>query len=553
MPALTENTRGLPPSVRWMLAVPGALLILFLIAQLLLSVFLDDAIGDYLKKEFHTSTGGVYQLKYDDLDLSLWSRSAKLQNIHIQPDSPSDDDPGRTPVHGKAHVQTLKINKISLWAYLFGNTLAIGSVVIDRPVVHIDHIHSMMKKSNPSFSSVDSSLYAILDGSFSVFKLNAFEIRNGTFSLTKEGEDKAFASAEELNFGLRNIRVDSASARSGRLFLTDNAELDISGYEMNLPGDFYTVRLNNLRLTSSNRQLRVDSLQLIPRLPRYDFSAKKGVQTDRIELLIHTISLNEMDVPRLADSGRLYAETLVIDNTDLEVVQNMAKPSLPGRSPKLPRLAFSRLPCPVKIDTISIEHTDIKYTEYREGAAHPGSVTFKNTRASITGFSNYQKDLESNHIVTLNARTNVMGKGLLNTLFTFYPNDPEGIHLIEGNLGKMRFSDFNPALENLAFARMEGTIHSMNFNMKLNKEKAQGSVVLRYEDLNVELLRNAEPEQGVGKRIKSFITNTFFIKKSNKKPPLREGEIKFERDDQKSVFNYWWKALSTGLKDSIGL
>ena len=52
----------------------------------------------------------------------------------------------------------------------------------------------------------------------------------------------------------------------------------------------------------------------------------------------------------------------------------------------------------------------------------------------------------------------------------------------------------------------------------------------------------------------SFLANTFVI--NNKNPNgknLRVGEIYFERDKQKSIFNFLWKSLLSGIKPSLGI
>jgi hypothetical protein len=53
--------------------------------------------------------------------------------------------------------------------------------------------------------------------------------------------------------------------------------------------------------------------------------------------------------------------------------------------------------------------------------------------------------------------------------------------------------------------------------------------------------------------LKTFLANILKIKRNNNKEPFRRGEVSLERDDQKSIFSYWWKSLSTGLKDNVGI
>jgi hypothetical protein len=53
--------------------------------------------------------------------------------------------------------------------------------------------------------------------------------------------------------------------------------------------------------------------------------------------------------------------------------------------------------------------------------------------------------------------------------------------------------------------------------------------------------------------MKSVLANTFKVKSDNTGENIRTGAINVEREINKSVFNYWWKSMLSGLKSSIGL
>ncbi|MDZ7691302.1 MAG: hypothetical protein U5K69_09260 [Balneolaceae bacterium] len=112
----------------------------------------------------------------------------------------------------------------------------------------------------------------------------------------------------------------------------------------------------------------------------------------------------------------------------------------------------------------------------------------------------------------------------------------------------------NPAVEPMGFVRLSsGTINAMEFDMELDQAKASGKILLNYSDLKVELLEREQVKENEEKQLLSFLANTVKIKRNNSEKPLREGEITFERDPHKSIFNYWWKSLLSGLKGSIGM
>jgi hypothetical protein len=70
---------------------------------------------------------------------------------------------------------------------------------------------------------------------------------------------------------------------------------------------------------------------------------------------------------------------------------------------------------------------------------------------------------------------------------------------------------------------------------------------LEYENLGIAFLNE---EDGSKRKLKSLIANSFAIKEENLKgtKSYKSGTISFERDKKKSVFNYWWKSVFSGIK-----
>ena len=95
----------------------------------------------------------------------------------------------------------------------------------------------------------------------------------------------------------------------------------------------------------------------------------------------------------------------------------------------------------------------------------------------------------------------------------------------------------------------------MDFHFTYDKRESNGEVNLNYNDLKIASLTEKESKTAVDK-FKTFLLNTFIIpKKKNQTTSSREGKgtIQFTRDTKRSIFNYWWKSLFTGIKSTYGL
>ena len=93
----------------------------------------------------------------------------------------------------------------------------------------------------------------------------------------------------------------------------------------------------------------------------------------------------------------------------------------------------------------------------------------------------------------------------------------------------------------------------MNFEFTHNDFESNGKVSLAYENLKILTLKNKNEEQVVS-HLKTLLINTIFIKKdvfNNITSDERTGTIQYTRDHQRSVFNFWWKSIFSGVKSAF--
>jgi hypothetical protein len=145
-----------------------------------------------------------------------------------------------------------------------------------------------------------------------------------------------------------------------------------------------------------------------------------------------------------------------------------------------------------------------------------------------------------------------MGVGLMNVAFRFPPNQ-SGRHFIDASVGPMKMEVLNPALKYLALVEISsGEIDSITFRIELGPHKSDGVLKMDYSKLHIKMIDIGAQGKKEEDEIKTFFANILAIEEKDK-PPLREADISYERVGHKSIFNYWWKSLLSGLKNCIGL
>lgn len=552
-----QNSRSsLHPLLKGLLYVLGTFLLLLIVGQLLIAIFADDYVGDYLKDRVRTSSDNVYSLNFDDLDLNLFSGSASINNLQLTADTTAfsqttspQPKPPQTLIKGT--VGEVEISGINLLAATLGKKLSIGRISIRRP--HLTFIRNPRKIQADSsrFSSLDSTIYAAISGRYQSLEIDEVTLYNGTTLLIESSD--TLSVLHDLNLNLNDIEIDSSSAHSGRLFLTDDFSFETGELRMQSSNKLNTYTLDRLSVSSEDQSVAVDSLLIKPRYPKLVFSRQLGHQKDRIDLTVPEIRIHGIDFEKLVDSTQFYAQKAEINQARFEDFLYKSLPDPKEKKP-LPFITFRDLDQPIKIDTLRINNSFISYSEYINKVPQAGTVTFEELNASFYNISNYPEDIASGLTTTLDIQTRAFGAGLL-TLHMEFPMDTQnGFHSIKGNLSRMSLSQFNKMMKYVAFVQFdEGTVHSLEFDMRLNRDRSNGDLIMDYENMKISILDATTMEQeGILANIKTFIANKFVIDENEAPNEVtKAGRVSFERIEQKSIFNYWWKSLLSGIKDAV--
>ncbi len=558
MTPIKEKFKQMNPLLRWLLYIVGGVLVLLIVCQLLITFFADDYAASRLRSQIEKGAGKTYGIEFEDLSLNLFSGSATISNISLDGDTASfsDNSSSKPPPKTlyKGNIGEVEVSGFSVISGIWGDELRIGSISIGEPdIAALKNPYPVREDTGGNtFASVDSSIYAAISGRYSAVEVDEINIRDGRGLFTQSGD--TLASLETLNLNLSNIRIDSASAQSGRLFPTDNISVDMRRLMYNLSDSVNKIKVGRVDISSANKTIDVDSLQLIPRYPRFEYSRQNGLRKDRIDLDVPVLTLSAVDFSALADSGRFYAKYGEINNARMTDFLNRAIRGGPPEPKTMKFIAFRNSKQPIKIDSLKVNNAYISYSEYAGDTPQAGTVTFEQLNGVFRNISNYPADIKQGITTTLDVHTQVMGSGPLEVHFEFPMDTREGFHKINGTLGSMSITDFNPILEHVAFVRVDrGMLNSLEFDMTLNEDRSNGTLIMKYENLKISVLdRNSIKQRGLKENIFTFLANNIMVNENNMPgEDMQAGRIQFERIKHKSMFNYWWKSLLSGIKESV--
>ncbi len=272
-------------------------------------------------------------------------------------------------------------------------------------------------------------------------------------------------------------------------------------------------------------------------------------ESDRNRISLHTLTLNGINVDSLM-AKKLIVDSITVDSTAIVSRKNRKIYEAPRVKPLLWQ-SVQRIPIAVEIKKIIYNDLDITYNELAAEATTDGVVSITNGHGTVTNLTNTAQGHDRFFEIDLTAL--LMHTGEL-TAHCRFPIDSLDNHWeMSGQIGKSALSAFNRAVEPLMNVKItDGEMQRLDYKIEGTNTQSHVWLTMRYSDLEVELLKK-ETHQKRG--FLTFALNDILIRNSNPgrdgKGNLRTGEGTQQRDPQKSTYNFIWKSLIPGIKQTV--
>lgn len=490
-----------------------------------------------LEEQVLIQTDSSYSVKLDKLNISFWGRTVSADSLTLTPSN-------ETKAIKSISAGSIEIKGIKWWSLIFDQFTSFGSIVVEDPFIEI---YSRPLESN-TFEETSSS-----DSSDSKLALSKFDfiIKNGKARLV-EPSGRTEVMLEEFSLMATEVDIPQVLDGSRLPFLK---ELVLTGKKLTwrLDEKLYRFEVGEFSFNRVEKHARLADLTLIPVLPRYEFSEIKGYSVDRIDLNIDSIEFEELILDSLF-IPRIQVGKITVDQGSLNVFKNK---TIPPRSTigyrSLMAEHISKVSVQVGIDSILINDFDVSYIEHKAEADEPGSVSFEDISGGIydlntPGFPQFDEETLKMRVSTRFMNTSVLN---LNVDYPLFNKDES--HHVWGDLARIETETIKNTLIHLAFVEAKsGVVNSLNFDFQVNDRKAEGKILLDYQDLALAFLKSDDvDDKNLGTRLKSFLANTIGINKNNTGEDIEPSEIDYDWDKRKGIFGYWWRALLSGIQNTI--
>lgn len=519
---------------------------------------LKPLLSSRIKEAILTSTNGLYQIDFKDIQYSPITGNAEIRVVTWKADSMLFDklrNEKKLPDNVfKCEIEKIKLTGLKPWTIIFSKKLNISTISIENPLIeilHEKHAYNNSNKAKTPYQAISRFVE-----SFSVDKINLENISLTYTNLSKSKRTKSSRIAS-LDLEVSNLLIDSLSHKdTARFYYSKQCIVRLEKFEFPSADSLNTFRLNTLEFSSENRTLTVQKLTLQPHYKPFEYGNRTN-GNDRIAVVCEAIKVSNIDLEKLLDEKKIYAKELSIDKGRLNVFSDERPFIRPAKiNYRLyPHQAFAQLNLKFNIQKISLQQINITFSQYNPETRLTGYLYFNNIKGKLLNVTNDTLPLQQNPTCEAYLSTRFMKKNLVNLVFNFNLKDPKGAFGCRGQVAAMPLSDLNQVTNALAKAKVDsGILDSFSFNLQGDKYGLRGPVTFLYHDLKVSLMKEQEKTKVMKiKKLLSFVANKSVLKRSNplRNKPVKTVVVNFQRNPQKGFFSTFWNALLEGIKGTV--
>lgn len=408
-------------------------------------------------------------------------------------------------------------------------------IKIDRVSLAYINFHKSKQKgdsikvNNKSFSS-----------SVKYISINSFLIKDGDSKIIHDKEKSIVSSSYGNRVKIKDLEFEPKElmkAKFGQLSLTFDSII-------------YTgkkVRIKSKHIGFENSKAKILSFELEDQLKSsYPFQKTKyDLKVEDIELLY--------DVKQIIQSRYLKIKLLNAEKFTLKSSLDKRKPRNKEYKSSLTEV-LQGIPINFCLDSIEFANGTVYYKEFVKQSPFVSEVSFHNILLSSSNLTNTATAIRQSKWFSSQVSANFLNQAPLNCSIKFDLSSQASSHFVKGSLHQLPFKKLNPILAPLVSINFKsGVSEKVLFHFQGNKTKSTGEVKFYYQDLKIQFQgKKQSKSKQVLRSIAGGLANTLLIRTEN---PLgntfKVGTIEYKRDPYRSVFNFWWKSVFSGMTETV--
>jgi len=317
--------------------------------------------------------------------------------------------------------------------------------------------------------------------------------------------------------------------------------------------NYHTAEIRNIEIDSKKELIKINEVNITPRLGKYEFQRKLGHQADWIQAHISRIEIRRPDFDKLLHQ-KLFADKISIGESKAHIFRDRRLPRSRKNIP-LPVDIIKTFPVDIRIHSCELASSDVAYEEYPEaGYGKTGVLEIERIKLSLSPFITHPLPDDPAYI-TMNVEGSIMGSGTAHAI-VMMPMKKNKPYYIKGAIEKLELTKLNSSSENLGKVRIKsGFLDFLSFDFTMTEQRSTGKIIGAYHHLIIQQLKKHTGEKNVADFASFALRHAIIPLNKDASLPERKrtGKVDYQRDATRMVSYYFLQSLLTGVKKSFTL
>ncbi len=492
---------------------------------------------------FKSPLGKTHEIEINQAEFNRSKQTIEINGLKINP-FVAQKESNRFTIS----VPGISFSKFNINEAIEDNNFIFDEISAVDPDIFIEINDTV--KGNKLEQAKNLDLYPYIENYVDQIKVNRLNLKNT--NLNFNWFDKTQFN-KKFNISFREINIGE-NQNPAELLHSKEFEISTTNLSAKTSDELYEFTADSIIYNSLKHNIKLKNISINPLLKRDEISRRNGFQTDFLNGKISFVEIRNMDENEWIKNNILDADALVIGNTQLEIFRNKRFPFNHDQRPPWPQDLLKNIKQDFVFDSVILQPSTIKYSELLDISDDPGELEFKNLALKTGKISNREEELKRLKNFEIDAGAVIFDSGRISAQFRFDLSSADYLHSMKGNVSPMPLKPINSMLEKSVPISIEsGQLNRFDFDLTFDKHKATGELYFGYDDFKVTVMEiNAE---GMKKsKLATFWANKMMLNSKNPKGDnLEPVSVLYERDQERSIINYWWKSIFTGAKEVLGL
>ena len=478
------------------------------------------------------------QFSIDELTFSTADKRIQAKQLTIKPKTKdSSKDQFELSIPG------LEMNGLNLDQVYRKNQYFFESISVEKPSFQ----YYTNSKDSAKFNPFKANLYRHFESFADVFASESINVNDADISAFKNGQKKL---QEKITFHLAKVRIDDQP--NNRFMHSDQFFFRIPNLKRQ--EKLYQYGIGEINYSSEKKRLVAKAIRIIPNFSKEDHQKQVGFQSDYFQGKIDSVFIEQPNISRWFDKEELACQFVSVNGLNMNIYRDKRLPFDEKRRPPMLQDLLKLSKYSFAFDSLKLENSHVTYTEQPITGDNDGEIGFSNIQARLMPFTNMKISSGKIPDLEFDGSATILDSCQLQTNMNFRMDRPDNLFTVTGSLSPFNVRILNPILEPLAkISIRSGKVDQFQFSFSADSSKATGNLILGYTDLKISVL---ELKNGNTKEAKflSFLANSLMLRSKNPKgKELLPEEIMYPRDHRRSVINYCWKSVFSGIRGVLGI